>query len=171
MRADDFLETFGELVQVPGVQVKVVGGVLGPLGLVDRVLERVPVDAEHGLAEHLDQPPVGIPGEPLVPRLLGQPVHGLVGDADVQDGVHHPWHGELGPGPDADQQRVGRVAKLAAHGLLHPAQMLADLLGKPLGDAAVLQVVTARLGGDSEPRRHGQADVSHLGKVGALATQ
>ena len=171
VRADDLLETFSELVQVPGVQIKVVGGALGLLGLVDRVLERVPVDAEHGLAEHLDQPPVGVPGEPLVPGLLGEPVHGLVGDADVQDGVHHPWHGELGPGPDADQQRVGRVAELPAHGLLHPPQMLADLRGKPLGDAAMFQVVTAGLGGDSEARRHGQADVGHLGKVRALAAQ
>ena len=111
--ADDLLESLGELAQVHGVQVEVTGGALGVLRLVERVLERVAVDAEHGLAEHLDQPPVGVPGEPLVPGLLGQPVHGLVGDADVQDCVHHPGHGKLGAGPHADQQRVGGVAELA----------------------------------------------------------
>ena len=98
-----------------GVQVEVVADALGLLRGVEGVLEVLAVDAEHGLAEHLDQAAVGVPGEPLVAGLLGQALHRLVGQADVQDGVHHARHGELRPGPDADQQRVGRIAELAAH--------------------------------------------------------
>ena len=120
-------------LQVLGVQVDVVADALGLLRRVDGVLEVLAVDVEHGLAEHLDQPPVGVPGEPLVAGLLGQALHRLVRQADVQDGVHHAGHGELRAGPDADQQRVGRVAELAAHRLLECVQVAGDLLVKAVG--------------------------------------
>ena len=51
---------------------------LACLGGVQRVLEVLAVDAEHGLAEHLDQPPVGVEREPLVAGLRGQAAHRLV---------------------------------------------------------------------------------------------
>jgi len=70
-----------------------------------------------------------------------------------------------------DQQRVGGVAELPAHGLLHPAQVLVHLSGEPVRHAAVLQVIAARLGGNREAGGHGQADVGHLGEVGALAAE
>ena len=73
------------------------------------------LDVQHGLAEHLDQAPVGVPREPLAAGLLGQAVHRLIGQADVEHRLHHAGHGELGAGPDADQQRVRVVAELAAH--------------------------------------------------------
>src|SRR5665213_962143 len=67
------------------------------LEFVEGVLEQLAVGAEHGLAEHREQPAVRIPGEPLVATLLGQPVDALVVEADVQDGVHHAGHRELRP--------------------------------------------------------------------------
>ena len=158
-------------VQVGGVQVQVVLGALGLLGLLHHVLEGLAVDAEHGLAEHLDQAAVGVPGEPVAAGLLGQPVHGLVGQADVQHCLHHPGHRELGPGPHADQQRVGRVAELAAHGLLQRGQVLADLGVQAVGHGAVVQVLAACLGGNDETGRDGQAEVGHLSQVGSLAAQ
>ena len=51
----------------PGVDAALVAS------LVHRVGELLSVDAQHGLAEHLDQPAVGVPGEPLVAGELGQP--------------------------------------------------------------------------------------------------
>ena len=42
---------------------------------------------------------------------------------------------------------------------------------RPAGNAALLQVGQARLGGDREARRDGQAHVRHLGQVGALAAE
>ncbi len=93
------LKLLHQALQVRGVQVQVVLGALGLLRGVHRVLELVALDVQHGPAEHLDQAPVGVPGEPLAAGLLGQPVHGLVRQADVEDRLHHAGHGELGPGP------------------------------------------------------------------------
>ncbi len=108
--ADDFLEGVHDPGQIRGIQVQVVLGALGLLGGVDHVLERLAVDVEYRLAEHLDEPTVGVPGKAVIACLLGQAVHRLIGQADVQYRFHHSRHGELGPGPHADKQRVGMVA-------------------------------------------------------------
>ncbi len=171
MRGDDVLERGDQVLQVGGVQVDVVADALGLLGRLQGVLEVLAVDVEDGLAEHLDQAPVGVPGEPLVAGLLGQALDRLVGQADVEDGIHHARHGELRPGPDADQQRVGRIAEPATHFVFEFRQVGRNFLVEARRGAAVLQVVAARLGGNGESGRHRQADVGHLGQVGALAAQ
>ena len=126
---------------------------------------------EHGLAEHLDQPAVGVEGEALVAGLGGQPAHRLVVEADVEDGLHHAGHRELRPRAHRDQQRVIGLAQLLAHPHLEGGQVLADL-GRQLGRlAAVAQVGLAGLGGDRETRRHRKPHVGHLGEVGALAAE
>ena len=124
---DDVLERLDELAQILGVEVEVVGGVLRVLGRVEGVLEVLAVDAEHGLAEHLDQPAVGVEGEPLVARLRRQPTYRLVVEADVEDGLHHSRHRELGAGADRDEQRVVGLAELLAHRLLERREVLGDL--------------------------------------------
>lgn len=168
---DDALEHLDQFLEVGSVQVQVVDGALGVLGLVQGLLEQLAVDAQHGLAEHLDQAAVGVPGEALVAGLRDQTDHRGVGEADVQDGVHHAGHGELGPGPDRDQQRVVGLAELLAHLLLKGVQVGADLLVEGGGLAAGLQEDLAGLGGDGEPRRDGEAQVGHLGQVRALAAE
>jgi hypothetical protein len=156
---------------VLGVQVEVEVGALLGLDLVERVLEEVAVDVEHGLAEHLDEPPVGVPGEPLAARLLGEALHRLVVEPDVEDGLHHPGHGRGGTRADRDQERVGGVAERLAHRLLQRHQVLADLLVELGRGAAVLQVVPAGVGGDGETGRDRQPEVGHLRQVGALAAE
>src|SRR6202034_3530646 len=148
--ADGLLERGDDLLQVVGVQVEVVLDALGLLGAVDGVLEGLTLDVQYGLAEHLDQPAVGVPGEPLVAGLLGQALHRLVGQADVQHRLHHAGHGELRPGPHADQQRVRRVAQLAANRRLKLGQVLGDLSGQAGRDVTVLEVGPAGLGGNDE---------------------
>ena len=130
------------------------------------------LDAEHGRPEHLQQPPVGVVGEPLAAvGHLRESVHGLVVEPDVEHRLHHPGHRELRTGPHRDQQRPVGLAELAAHLLLERLQVLADLLGQLFGSLPLLQVGPARLGADREPRRDRQAQVRHLGQVRALAAQ
>ncbi len=94
----------------------------------------------------------------------------LVGQADVEDGIHHARHGELRPGPDADEQRVSRIAELAAYRRFQLVQVVRDFLVEAFWRGALLQVVAARLGGDNKSGRYWQADIGHLGQVGTLAS-
>lgn len=168
---DDALEHLDQLLQVRGVEVEVVGGALGVLGLVQCLLEQLAVDAQHGLAEHLDQAAVGVPGEALVAGLRDQAGHRGVREADVQDGVHHAGHGELGARTHRDEQRVVGLAELLAHLLLERVQVGADLLVQRGGLGAGLQEDLAGLGGDREPRGNRKTEVGHLGQVRALAAK
>ncbi len=168
---DDGLELLHEALEVARVEVDVGGDALGPLGLLQRLLEEVAVDAQDGLAEHLDEATVRVPGEPLVARLGGEAGHGLVGEADVQDGVHHARHGELGAGADRDQQRVVGLAELLAHPLLEGLEVGGDLVAHRRRLGAALEVDLAGLGGDREAGGHGQSEVGHLGEVGPLPAE
>ena len=58
-------------------------------------LEALAVQAEHRLAEHLDESAVRVPGEVLVAGLRRQSADALVVEPDVEDGVHHPRHREF----------------------------------------------------------------------------
>ena len=107
------------------------------LAFSNGVVEGVALDAEHDAAVHRDEPAVGVVGEALVAGALGQALDAVVVEAEVEDGVHHPGHGELGPRPHAHEQRVVRVAELAAHLLLEPEDVPGDLLVEPVGPAAV----------------------------------
>ena len=100
----------------PGVR----GGAGQLLGRVEQGVELVAGDAQHDAAVHGHEPPVGVVGEALVVGLLGQALDRLVVEPQVEDGVHHPGHGELGPRPHRHQQRVARVADALAHLLLQP---------------------------------------------------
>ena len=149
--ADDALERVDDAAQVVLVEVEVVRGAAGLLRRVDGVLEVLAVDAEHGLAEHLDQPAVGVPGEPLAAGLLGQPLHRLVVEPDVEDRLHHAGHRELRAGAHRDQQRVVGLAEPLAHRLLQGREVRADLVAQLGRLVAAVEVDLARLGGDVKP--------------------
>ena len=168
---DDSLERRDQLLHVVRVEVEVAGDALAPLELVERVLEPLPVDVLDGLAEHLDQPAVGVPREPRVVRLDREPVHRVVVEPDVEDGLHHPGHRELRPRPHRHQQGVIRVAQLLAPRRLQRRQVLGDLRVQPLGHGSRRQVGAARLRGDREPGGHGQAQFHHLRQVRPLTPE
>ena len=130
---DDRLELANQLLQVTRVQLGVLLDPPGGLDGLDLGLELVAFDVQHGLAEHLQQPPVGVPGEPLVAGEGGEALDRLVVEADVQDGVHHARHREHGARTHRDQQRVARVTQVVAHGLLHVVQVLGDLVVERVG--------------------------------------
>lgn len=168
---DDLLELGDELLQLGRVQVGVDRDLLGLLRRVQGLFEEVAVDVEDGLAEHLDEAAVRVPGEALVAGLRGEALHGLVGEADVEDGVHHARHRELGAGAHRDQQRIVGLAELLAHGPLQGVEVRTHLVAELLGLVTAVEVRLARLGGDGEARRDGQTQVGHLGEVGPLAAE
>ena len=133
-----------------------------------RRLQQVVRYVENGARVHLQQPPVGVPREVLVARVLRQPVDRLVGQPDVEDGLHHPGHRELRTGAHRDQQRVGRVTQPTAHRPLQPAEVRCDLVGQSGRQVAGLQIGTARRGRDRESRWNREPQPGHLREIGAL---
>ena len=169
---EDLQELAHQRAQVVGRQVDVGVRAASHLHPPQRVLEQVGVDARHHVPEHLHEPSVGVVCEPLVAAGLGQPLHRLVVDAQVQDRVHHARHRDHGARPHRHQQRVVARTQPLADALLERRQVRAQLCVQAVRVAALVrQVGQARLGGDREAVRHRQADRGHLGKVGALAAE
>ena len=136
------------------------------------MVEPLGLHVHHDPAEHLDEPPVGVPAEPLVAGEGDQPLERLLVQAEVQDRVHHPGHRELRPRADAHEERVRRVAEALAGPPLDLAHRLQDVVPEPVRELlAGGEVVVAGLGRDREPGRRREAGDRHLGEAGALAAE
>ncbi len=131
------------------------------------------LNAEHHITIHLHEAAVAIPCKARVFGCLGECLHGLVVEAEVEDGVHHAGHGVTGTGADGHQQGEGlRVTELGAHEFFHIADAGFDLAlqGRGVG-FAVGVVIRADFGGDGEPGRNGESDPGHFREVGAFAAE
>ncbi len=135
-------------------------------------LELLAVDVLHRPAEHLDETAPRVEREPLVVGQLGQAARGLVVEAEIEDGVHHPGHRELGAGANADQQRVAPVAEPLTRLRFHFLQRGRGLLPHAPWEVAFRRVIrAARLCRDGESGRNGHACPRHLGRAGALTAE
>ncbi len=171
MFLDRSLERGDQGLEIVDVEIEIAADALGMLGRVEGVGEDLAGHVEHGLAEHLQQPAVGVPGEPLVSADLGQTLDAGVVQSDVQHRLHHSRHRELGPRPHADQQWIMPVAKLSARVILQMPQRHRHLYPELARFATQRQVLPARIGGDGEAGWHGQPQLGHLGEVRALAAE
>ena len=165
MRLHDLLVGADEVAQQVGRHVGVVVGVRQLLGRVERLLELLGWDVEHDAPVHRHEAAIGVVCEALVAGLLGQTLDRLVVETEVENGVHHPGHGELRTRAHAHQQRVGRVAELLAHRLLERLHVLRHLGVETFGPAA-LHVVAARVGRDGESGGNRQARAPRSSRPG-----
>jgi hypothetical protein len=172
-----FFEEADQLPQVVGAQldVEVDAAVIleGLYYLLERVdvVFRLGLQAQDDVAVHLDEAPVRVVRRPRVPHLARQAGDGLVVQADVEDGVHHPRHRNPRAGPHRQQQRLVDVAEPAFQRLLHPSHVELDFPVQAGREIAVPVVIDARLGGNGKAGRHGDADIGHLRQAGAFAAQ
>ena len=141
------------------------------LGILEGVLEVRSVDTEHDASVHRDESAIGVVGEALVTRDLGETLHALIVETEVEDRVHHARHGELRARTHADEQRILRITQLALHRLLEFGDLIRDLGVEALRPTRD-HVITTGVGGDGEPRRNRQLEhARHLGEVGSLAAE
>ena len=160
------------MTEVAGAEVGVLGDATFVLQCAQRVLEPVGGHAVDDLAVHLDQPPVGVPGEALVAGPGGQALGRLVVETQVEDRVHHPRHRDGGARADGDEQGIGVVPEPLAGPLFEGGQVLIHLGLEPFGNlAARVHVGAARVGGDREAGRNGNPELRHLGEAHALAAE
>jgi hypothetical protein len=167
----DLLVVGNDFLQRLGVEVGVELGLLLLLLAIENFLEGGLGDVEHDAAEHLDEAAIGIVGEAGIVAELGQALHRLVVQAEVEDGVHHARHGELCARAHADQQRIVGAAELLALQLLQAFERFVHLAIDLAGDSMIWHVLAAGFGLDGEAGRHGQAGIGHLGEPGAFAAQ
>ena len=166
------LELAGQRAQVVGGQLGVLLDAAGVLGRLERLVETFALHVHDDPPEHLDEAPIGVPAEPLVAGQGDQAVERLLVEAQVEDGVHHPGHGELGARADRDEERVGGVAEALAGRALDLVDRLEDVVPEPVGQLlAGREVVVAGLGRDGEAGRDREAGVGHLGEARALAAE
>src|SRR6059036_218916 len=171
LRLDNGLELARQGFQVVGGEVDVPLRLAAALELVQHLGERLLAEIEHHVAVHLDEAAVGIVGEPRVLRALDEALHGLVVQAQVENGLHHAGHRHRGARAHRDEQRITRVAESLLGRALQLLQLAIDFLSEIIGEGAVFEVGDAELGGDGEPWGDGKAQVRHFGEAGPLATQ
>ena len=62
------------------------------LDRAERMLKLVVVDIHHHAAEHVDEAAIRVVGEARIARALRETFDSLVGEAEVENGVHHARH-------------------------------------------------------------------------------
>ena len=139
---------------------------------VEMLVEDLAPHPEDHAREHRDEAAVAVPREALVARARRQPVDGAVVQPEIEDRLHHAGHGDPRAGAHGDQQRAGGIPEAGVGHLLQALEMLQDLVPEPIrpGPSAAL-AMDPGLGGDGEARRHGDAEIRHLGELAALAAQ
>ena len=139
-------------------------------GGVQPLVEGGGVESEHDAGEHRDESGVGVVGESLVAAQAREGRSGVVVETEVENGVHHAGHGELGAGPHRDQERIASVAEATAHALFEACDRRGDLGIEAAGPSLVHEGATRRRG-DGEAGRHGETQTGHLREIGTLAPE
>ena len=166
------LVEIGDAPQILGIQLGIeFDALVLLLGLQD-FLEQGVLHAQHDVRIHLDEAAIAVIGEARIAGELGQARDRGFGEAEIEDGVHHPGHGDPRARAHRDQQRIFRIAQPGAGATGHLFQRRLDgrlqvvRIGFAMGG-----VIGADLGGDGEAGRHRQAQIAHLGQVRALAAE
>ena len=172
LSGDRFLVLADQHLPILGREIGVELIALAVLEAVEDVLEMMVLEAEHDIGIHRDEAAVAVEGEAAVAGQRRQRLHRLVVEAEVEHGVHHARHRGAGAGAHRDQQRVFRIAERLVGELADIIERLVDLRLQLLRIGLVVGVeVGADRGRNREARRHRQAEIGHLGEIGALAAE
>ncbi len=140
--------------------------------LRDPLLHLVPADSQHHVAVHLDETAVGVVSKTGIAGFLDQPFDRFIIDPQVQDGVHHPGHGDPGAGADGKEQGILRIAEFRPHDFLHLGQSLLDLFAQSGWIFLFVVVIdVADLGGNGEPGGNRDLQVGHLREVTSFSAK
>ena len=81
---------------------------------IEDVLEMMMLEAEHHVRIHGDEAAIAVIGKAAVAGHLGQRLHGLVVEAEIEHGVHHARHRGAAAGAHRNQQRIFGIAERLA---------------------------------------------------------
>jgi hypothetical protein len=130
------------------------------------------LDAHNDIAVHLEEAAVAVVGKTFVTTAFGEGTYGLVVETEIEDGVHHPWHGVAGAGADGEKEWIDWIAEFFSHGVLDLGDGLIDLPFQGWGvGALVLVKVGADVGTNGEACGNWEANSGHFGEVGPFAPE
>ena len=142
------------------------------LGDMDDLFEMGMIHPQHDIGIHLDEAAIAVIGKARIAGEPGQALGGFGVEAEVEHGVHHAGHGDAGAGAHTDQQRLVGIAEIALGLVTDLAQRRGGLFLQIGGIGFAMGVIMgADFGGDGKARRNRQADIAHLGQIGALAAE
>src|SRR3954451_4993271 len=158
--------------QIVGSKVSVKLGLDLRFTRIENMVKLFHVDAESYFAEHLNESPVAVVGKARVASLICQSLGRLVVQAEIEDGVHHAGHGELGARSNAKQQRILHASQLLPHQVFQFGESLVDLVVDFFRYfVAVFKEEVTDLRRDSESTGDGHARLAHLCQASTLATK
>ena len=129
--------------------------------------------AENDITIHLNKTAIAIPSEALVLGCGSQSQNRLIIQPQIQDGVHHAWHGVTGTGAHCNEEwHALGVTKLAVHDFFHGLHARFHLsLEACWVSALVCIVIGANFGCDCESGRNRKTNAAHLCEIRAFASE
>ena len=129
--------------------------------------------AEHDVAVHLDEAAIRVVGEARVAARAREPDDRAIVEAEVEDRLHHAGHRHRRARAHGDEQRDSSDRRIACPVTSSRRRERCRRLRRAARRAPCRsrRYVDADRAGDRESRRHGHAEVRHLGEVGALAAE
>ena len=161
-RLHDRPELPDQCPQVLGGKIDVPLDLATRFGLGEDLFKRLFAEIKDDITVHLDETAVGIVGEARIIGAGNQPFDGLIVEAQVQNGLHHPRHRDGGARADRDEQRIPRVAQSLARDFFQLLQVAIDFGAERRGERAFFEIGDAELGGDREAGRDGKSQIGHL---------
>ena len=169
---DARLERADDLFPVAGLEIGVERVAVAVLVLVEDLLEVMMRNTEHHVGIHGDEAPVAVVGEAPVAGLFRERRHRDVVEPEIEHSVHHARHRGARARAHGHEQRIIAIAEIFAGDAADLSERRFDLRLQILRIGFVVLVeIGADLGGDGETGRHRQAEMRHLGKARALATE
>ena len=90
--ADDFFIVLANFSQGLGVKIGIQLSAPPLLLLLEDFVKLILRNLEHDAAKHMNQATIRVVGESRIIAAPRQRFHAFIVQAQVQDGVHHPWH-------------------------------------------------------------------------------
>ena len=165
------LDEFGEVI---GGQIDIGLGAFFFLEVAECLFKRIfavfVFDLLNDIAVHLEQTTIAISPETGIVA-DGQSVNDLIGEADVEDRVHHAGHREFRAGTGRNEQRVLGVAEFLAGDFFHFFKAFHDFVLKSFFHVAVFEVVGMERRHVDDDRAADVEDAVHQIKAITLSTQ
>ena len=139
-------------------------------GLFERIFAILVFDLLNNIAVHLEETTIAVTPETRGVA-NGQRIDDLVGEADVEDRVHHTRHRIFRAGTGRNEQRVVDVAEFLAGNFFHLFQASHDLVLKGFLHVAVFEVVSMERRHVHDNRAADVENAVHQIKAIALAAE